>query len=253
MENRFKDEVWKDICFCDNGNVCDFSGLYQVSNYGRVKSFKKDSNGIILKNLKYENGYEYVYLGTKKHKIHRLVAHMFIPNIENKLLVDHVNTDRSDNRVENLRWATHFENNNNKNTYAKRHGANWFSSKSVYLDDHLLAETVKDASDKLGITYSTLRRWLNGTTKMPKEWEERNLYQTGGIDSLEKSNNGRAVAVMLDGKILCNSIREASEKLNINISTLSGWLNSIDKMPEEYILRGLKKIKIKKEVSDSIY
>ena len=45
--------------------------------------------------------------------VHRLVAEAFIPNIDNKPHIDHINTVRDDNRVENLRWVTHLENQRN--------------------------------------------------------------------------------------------------------------------------------------------
>jgi hypothetical protein len=49
--------------------------------------------------------------------IHRLVALAFIPNHENKRVVDHINRNRTDNRVENLRWVTHSENKVNTGLY----------------------------------------------------------------------------------------------------------------------------------------
>ena len=71
--------------------------------------------GKLLKLVKDKSGYIKVNITDKNHKgknigVHRLVAKAFIPNTENKSEVDHINTIRSDNRAENLRWVTPFEN-----------------------------------------------------------------------------------------------------------------------------------------------
>ena len=59
------------------------------------------------------HGYLYVSLGNKDRKaIHRLVSEAFIPNDENKPMVNHKNCDKTDNRLENLEWCTYSENNN---------------------------------------------------------------------------------------------------------------------------------------------
>lgn len=83
---------------------------YEVSNFGRVKG----KLGKILKTCFNGGGYLYVCIcenGKRKNmKIHRLVALCFIPNPDNKPQVDHINRDKTDNRVENLRWATRSEN-----------------------------------------------------------------------------------------------------------------------------------------------
>ena len=59
------------------------------------------------------NGYLKVRIGGVMKNAHRLVAEAFIPNPNNKPEVDHINTVKTDNRVENLRWVTREENCNN--------------------------------------------------------------------------------------------------------------------------------------------
>jgi len=87
---------------------------YLIYPDGRV--FNKKSNRF-LKGSNDKDGYKVVSLtkdGNRKFmKIHRLVAIHYIPNPENKREADHLNRDRSDNRIENLRWVNHWENQQN--------------------------------------------------------------------------------------------------------------------------------------------
>lgn len=59
------------------------------------------------------NGYLRVHY-YKDYYIHRLIAECFIDNPDNKPMIDHINRNRTDNRIENLRWVTQQENQNNK-------------------------------------------------------------------------------------------------------------------------------------------
>lgn len=115
-------EIWKDIK--------GYEGLYQVSNYGRVKAMEKivpsSAHGKpCLRHLKetiirlHHSGGGYVNVNLsieniKKHYyVHRLVYETFIGEIPQGMQIDHINTIRTDNRVCNLRCVTCVENHNN--------------------------------------------------------------------------------------------------------------------------------------------
>lgn len=87
--------------------VVGYEGIYKVSSYGRVQN----SYGHILKPEISRNGYERVTLfDRKKYQVHRLVAIAFIPNPQNKEVVNHKNGVKTDNAVDNLEWNTWSEN-----------------------------------------------------------------------------------------------------------------------------------------------
>ena len=89
-------------------NIKGYEELYQVSNYGRVKSLRK--NGKIINGYIDGKGYMQVALsknGKKKwFRIHRLVAQAFIPNHDNLPIINHKDENKLNNRVDNLEWCT---------------------------------------------------------------------------------------------------------------------------------------------------
>ena len=160
-------EVWKDIK--------GYEGFYSVSNLGRVRRL----NGEVMqynpqldkmipirypeKILKLEDvkGYDRVSLSLsneiQRHQVHRLVAQAFIPNDDDKPCVNHKDSNRKNNCVDNLEWVTYQENERHK----KRKSAKMFIS----INPDGVEQTwdiVRECSEELGLNRSGIERCLKG-------------------------------------------------------------------------------------------
>ena len=133
-------------------DIKGFDGTYQVNELGEV--FDRSGRKRRLTTNR-QTGYVYLPLrrggATLQRYVHRLVAEAFIPNPDEKPEVNHINGDKTDNRVTNLEWVTHSEN------ISHAHTTRLITPRSTPVEmvgsDGLVIQrfkSVKDAAEYLG-------------------------------------------------------------------------------------------------------
>jgi hypothetical protein len=159
--NDLEDEEWREVII--NNNKTEG---YFVSSLGRFKNKK----GIIMKDYKpHHSGYIYLRVNIKKYALHRLIAQTFIPNLENKPFVNHIDGNKTNNAVNNLEWVTCAENNlhNHKIGLIK-----CFKRKvgqyDLEMNEINRFESIKETSYKTQISLSCIKDVLTGKQKKSK-------------------------------------------------------------------------------------
>ena len=172
-------EIWKDIQ--------GYEGRYQVSNLANVKSLK-DNLGRPREKLRSlattNQGYKKVDLHRKGDKpkskyVHRLVVEAFLPNPENKPVVNHKDSNPSNNPVENLAWCTQSENIRHgykhgnikptRNRLGARTGGGEF--RHIYLDQRrnrwvACVEYLNEKGKRAGIKTFSIKKYSSETAKL---------------------------------------------------------------------------------------
>ena len=161
-------EIWKPLT--------NYKGLYEVSNFGRIKSinktrpvFNKTTIKIPEKIVKgYVNpttGYKGFNIKNKYLLIHREVAKAFIPNKSNKPEVNHKDGNKLNNCVDNLEWVTSSENNKHKFKVLGYKQKPRNCKPIVCLETNIKYPSIIEASRKTGISRRNIQFCLNNITK----------------------------------------------------------------------------------------
>lgn len=169
-------EIWKDIK--------GFEGLFQVSNFGRVKTLQREVKYIqknqyteiettkiiqekIQKPRKTHGGYLRVQLFDKDYYIHRLVASAFIRPLKPKEEVNHIDGNKSNNNINNLEIVSRIENQN----HAIRNGLNSTVSLAYQIEvNGAVYNSLGEASRATKISKQVLFKHLNNPNIKPYKY-----------------------------------------------------------------------------------
>jgi hypothetical protein len=162
IENEaLENEEWREIIIYNE----DTNGYY-ISSLGRFKNKK----GVIMSNYKpHHSGYIYLRVNIKKYALHRLVALMFIPNLENKPFVNHIDGNKINNNADNLEWVTCAEN----NLHNYKIGLIKFFKRKIFqcdlqMNEIKIFDSIKYASLELNISLSCIKDVLKEKQKSTK-------------------------------------------------------------------------------------
>jgi len=157
-------------------DIVNYEGLYQVSNLGNVKSLPKgDGNGNRTRLLKQEvlskrahTNYRRVSLSKQgkvtRFSVHRLVAQHFLPLVDGKDVINHLDNNGENNIVTNLEWCTLTENMKHSSNQGRQNKVRHAGGKAAAVK--VKAKAVKNADAIIGTRFGrlTVLSWYEDTS-----------------------------------------------------------------------------------------
>ena len=200
--------------------------FYSVSNLGNVRN---DSTKTLMGGYVNNNGYRMVHLRHRINKmcsVHRLVMKAFCPCEDmNDLQIDHIDGNKLNNNLDNLRWCTHLENMRSfrSNSIGKCYQ---YDLEGNYLNTYC---NFSEAAKILNLDEEKVWFCMQGVFYKTGKYQFRNYYK----EKIEPwRRNTKAVKVFiydnLDGKLITSydSQRKAAEELGITTNTISRHIKS---------------------------
>jgi hypothetical protein len=210
-----KKEQWVDLV--------GFEGMYQASADGEIRSLNYRNTGkkSVLKQT-VNRGYSVVNLTVngkqKVYRVHRLIAETFLDNPESKKEVDHIDGNRLNNCVANLRWVTSKENSNNPNTACKLGkqmigvtGSKHQCSKPVVcIETGIEYASAADAFKDTGIAWSNIAACCRGVRRV-----------AGGCHWKYKQENYKKTRWLnIDTGTIFTTIADAAKSIGVNLTSI---------------------------------
>ena len=227
-------ECWKPVITDEE----DYTGLYEISNLGRVRIVK---TGKMRKLQKDKDGYLNVQLCKngkyRIYKVHRLVAFAFVEGWFEGACVDHIIPIRNNgtNIWTNLRWVTHKENNNNplssKNNSEAQKGKTLseehkkkLGKKVICIETGQVFDTMVEASEFIGLSMYSISNCCLGKNNSAGgfHWAYYGCSEEEMKERLDKGigNTGKKV-ICIETSQIFNSTVEAGKYVSVNPRNIS--------------------------------